>query len=104
MGRSSMSELLGLDRRVVATARRLAAKAAAPVVGLARAHTTVAVERATLRLAGIAGADTEHRAGDVPWVNRVVDTVRAQCGLEHGVALPAFHALRSHDLTTLTEL
>ncbi|GAA4443808.1 D-lysine 5,6-aminomutase subunit alpha [Actinokineospora soli] len=96
--------LLDLDPRVVATARDLAARAAAPVVGIARAHTTVAVERATLRLAGITGADTTHRAGDVPWVNRVVDTVREHCGLEHGVALPVFHALRAHDLGSLTEL
>ncbi|HEX2130938.1 MAG TPA: lysine 5,6-aminomutase subunit alpha [Actinophytocola sp.] len=96
--------LLGLDPEVVATARRLAARAAEPVVAIAKAHTTVAVERATLRLAGITGADTGHRAGDVPWVNRVVDTVRDQCGLEHGVVLPAFHALREHDLGSLTEL
>jgi beta-lysine 5,6-aminomutase alpha subunit len=96
--------LLDLDPDVVATARTLAAQAAEPVVRIAKAHTTVAVERATLRLAGITGADTTHRAGDVPWVNRVVDTVREHCGLEHGVVLPAFHALREHDLGSLTEL
>jgi len=96
--------LLDLDPQVVATARKLAAQAAEPVVEIARAHTTVAVERATLRLAGIAGADTTHRAGDVPWVNRVVDTIREHCGLEHGAVLPAFHALAEHNLTTLTEL
>jgi beta-lysine 5,6-aminomutase alpha subunit len=95
---------LDLDPAVVAKARALAARAAEPVIALARAHTTVAVERATLRLAGITGADSAHRAGDVPWVNRVVDTVREQCGLEHGAALPVFHALRQHDLRTLTEL
>ncbi len=95
---------LDLDPAVVAKARALAARAAEPVIALARAHTTVAVERATLRLAGITGADSAHRAGDVPWVNRVVDTVREQCGLEHGAALPVFHALREHDLGTLTEL
>ncbi|WP_433274238.1 lysine 5,6-aminomutase subunit alpha [Actinosynnema sp. CS-041913] len=96
--------LLDLDPKVVATARRLAAKAAEPVVAIAKAHTTVAVERATLRLAGITGADSTHRAGDVPWVNRVVDTVREHCGLEHGVVLPVFHALKQHDLGSLTEL
>jgi len=96
--------LLDLDPDVVARARALAALAAEPVIALAKAHTTVAVERATLRLAGITGADTTHRAGDVPWVNRVVDTIREQCGLEHGVALPAFHALREHGFATLTEL
>ncbi|ONI86637.1 lysine 2,3-aminomutase [Saccharothrix sp. ALI-22-I] len=96
--------LLDLDPTVVATARELAARAAEPVVALAKAHTTVAVERATLRLAGITGADSTHRAGDVPWVNRVVDTVRDHCGLEHGVVLPVFHALKQHDLATLTDL
>ncbi|GAB3888956.1 hypothetical protein GCM10029964_057520 [Kibdelosporangium lantanae] len=99
-----MTGLLDLDPAVVAKARQLAARAGAPVVSLAKAHTTVAVERATLRLAGITGADTAHRAGDVPWVNRVVDTVRDHCGLENGVVLPVFHAMRAHDFATLTEL
>ncbi|HWC82637.1 MAG TPA: lysine 5,6-aminomutase subunit alpha [Pseudonocardiaceae bacterium] len=99
-----MTTLLHLDPRTVDTARALAAEAAEPVIRIAHAHTTVAVERATLRLAGITGADTTHRAGDVPWVNRVVDTVREHCGLEHGAALPVFDALRRHDLADLTEL
>ena len=96
--------VLGLDPAVVATARRLAARATEPVIALARSHTTVAVERATLRLAGMTGADTAYPARDVPWVNRVVDAVRDQCGLAHGVVLPVFHALREHELGTLTEL
>src|SRR5213596_2556903 len=96
--------LLGLDPEVVASARELAARAAEPVVAIAKAHTTVAVERATLRLAGITGADTTHRAGDIPWVNRVVDTVREHCGLEHGAALPVFKALQDNNIGTLTEL
>ncbi|MGW0520297.1 lysine 5,6-aminomutase subunit alpha [Crossiella sp. NPDC003009] len=100
----SRESMLDLDAEVVARARRLAAEAAKPVVRLAKAHTTVAVERATLRLAGITGADTTHRAGDVPWVNRVVDTIREQCGLAHGAALPAFHALKQHGFADLTEL
>jgi beta-lysine 5,6-aminomutase alpha subunit len=96
--------MLNLDPALVARARALAAAAAAPVVDLATSHTTVAIERATLRLAGLTGADTAHPAGDVPWVNRVVDTVRAHCGLAHGAALPVLHALRTHDLGSLTEL
>ncbi|MCO1581908.1 lysine 5,6-aminomutase subunit alpha [Crossiella sp. SN42] len=100
----SRESMLDLDAEVVARARRLAAEAAKPVVRLAKAHTTVAVERATLRLAGITGADTTHRAGDVPWVNRVVDTIREQCGLAHGAVLPAFHALKQHGFADLTEL
>jgi beta-lysine 5,6-aminomutase alpha subunit len=42
---------------VVGEARRLAALAAEPVIEMARTHPTVAVERATLRLAGLSDAD-----------------------------------------------
>src|SRR6478672_8719727 len=80
---------LELDPTVVRTARSLARKAGAPVVRLARTHTTVSVERAVLRLAGLAGADVE----GIPWANRLVDAVRDGCGLEHGVALPVWDAL-----------
>ncbi|MEU6556727.1 lysine 5,6-aminomutase subunit alpha [Streptomyces sp. NPDC046915] len=81
---------LGLDGELVRRARVLAARAGRPVVDMARTHTTVAVERAALRLAGLSGADPE----GIPWANRLVDAVRDQVGLEHGVALPVWHALR----------
>jgi beta-lysine 5,6-aminomutase alpha subunit len=80
---------LELDPVTVRRARSLARKAGAPVVKLARTHTTSSVERAVLRLAGLSGADVE----GTPWVNRLVDAVRADCGLEHGVALPVWDAL-----------
>ena len=92
--------LLGLDPRVVRRARRLAEKAAAPVEELARTHTTVSVERAVLRLAGLQGADAE----GIPWVNRLADAVRAEVGLDHGVALPAFDALVAGDHADLAAL
>jgi beta-lysine 5,6-aminomutase alpha subunit len=85
--------VLELDPATVRTARRLARRAAAPVVRLARTHTTVSVERATLRLAG-------------PWVNHLVDAVREQVGLAHGVALPVWDALvrqEAPDLLTLAQ-
>ena len=94
------SGLLGLDARVVRRARRLADKAAAPVVELARTHTTVSVERAVLRLAGLQGADAE----GIPWVNRLTDAVRAEVGLEQGVALPVFDALLTGDHADLAAL
>src|SRR4051794_41356150 len=91
--------VLTLDPALVTRARELAAVAARPVVDLAQRHTTVSVERAVLRLAGLTGTDpvtgdgrTEDR---VPWVNRVVDAVREQVGLEQGVALPVWHTLAS---------
>jgi beta-lysine 5,6-aminomutase alpha subunit len=104
-----MTGKLDLDPRVVAEARRLAAVAAEPVIELARTHTTVSVERATLRMAGLSGADpasfsTGEGAGTQPWVNTVVDAVRDQVGLEHGVALPVWHALLSGEYADLHEL
>jgi len=80
---------LNLDPVLVRQARDLARQAAEPVVEMARTHSTVSVERAVLRLAGLSGADDD----GMPWVNRLVDAVREQTGLEHGVALPVFDAL-----------
>ena len=80
-----MQTRLNLDPAVVREARALAAKAGQPIVEMARTHTTVSVERAVLRLAGLQGADPDW----MPWVNRLADAVRETTGLEHGVALPA---------------
>jgi beta-lysine 5,6-aminomutase alpha subunit len=91
---------LGLDPAVVADARELARRAGEPITGLARAHTTVSVERAVLRLAGLDGAD-----GDgMPWVNRLTDAVRDRVGLEHGVALPVWDALAAGGYPSLRAL
>jgi beta-lysine 5,6-aminomutase alpha subunit len=93
---------LDLDPVTVRKARSLARKAGRPIVNLARQHTTVSVERAVLRLAGLAGADTE----GIPWVNRLADTVRADVGLEHGLALPVWDALvrgEAEDLGVLAQ-
>ncbi len=80
---------LTLDPALVEQARRLAAEAGQPIVALARSHSTVSVERAVLRLAGLAGADPD----GMPLVNRLADTVREQTGLEHGIALPVWDAM-----------
>ena len=91
---------LDLDPRVVARARELAARAGQPVVDLARSHTTVSVERAVLRLAGVQGADPD----GIPWVNHLVDAVRADVGLGHGVAVPVFAALAAQGVDDVTVL
>ncbi len=91
---------LTLDPALVRRARQLADQAARPVIELARRHTTVSIERAVLRLAGVTGADPD----GIPWVNRLVDAVRADVGLEHGVALPVFAALRAEGINDLTLL
>jgi len=94
------SRKLDLDPATVRRARSLARRAGRPIVALAHAHTTVSVERAVLRMAGVAGADPD----GIPWVNRLVDAVRAEVGLEHGVALPVWDALRRGEHADLTEL
>lgn len=89
-----MTSKLALDAAVVARARELARRAGQPVVDLARGHTTVSVERAVLRLAGVTGADPD----GIPWVNRLVDAVVDEVGLAHGVSLPVFDALAREGL------
>lgn len=95
-----MSGKLDLDPVLVARARELARRAGQPVVDLARSHTTVSVERAVLRLAGVAGADPD----GIPWVNRLVDAVVADVGLGYGVALPVFDAMAREGVTDVTLL
>ena len=93
---------LGLDKTDVRRARTLARQVGRPIVKLAQQHTTVSVERATLRLAGLGGADPD----GTPWVNRLADVVRADVGLEHGVSLPVWDALLrgdGDDLLTLAQ-
>ncbi|HET7015970.1 MAG TPA: lysine 5,6-aminomutase subunit alpha [Streptosporangiaceae bacterium] len=96
----SRAPKLTIDPQTVAQARQLAAQAGQPIVEMARTHTTVSVERAVLRLAGLAGADAEN----MPLVNRVVDAVRQQTGLEQGVALPVWDALITGGFSDLAAL
>jgi len=86
-----MTSKLNLDQGAVLLARELARRAGEPVTQLALTHTTVSIERAVLRLGGLDGADSD----GMPSVNRLTDAVRASVGLEHGVALPVWDALRA---------
>src|SRR5260370_14880387 len=95
-----MEPKLGLDPAVVREARELARAAGRPIVELAKTHTTVSVERAVLRLAGLDGADED----GMPWVNRLADAVRESTGLEHGVALPAWDALLTGEFSSIGAL
>jgi beta-lysine 5,6-aminomutase alpha subunit len=60
---------LKLDQPLVDEARALAGHIVAPVIGYINAHTTVAIERATLRLIGVDGVDDT----GVPLPNCVVE-------------------------------
>ena len=91
---------LALDPVAVRKARSLSKRVGRPIVKLAQQHTTVSVERATLRLGGITGADPD----GVPWVNTLLDAVVEDVGLEHGVTLPVWDALVRGDAEDLTAL
>src|SRR4051812_49475524 len=97
---SRRPSLLDLDPALVRKARALARKAGKPVVDIARTHTTAAVERAVLRLAGVTGADPD----GIPWVNRLVDAVAGDVGLGHGVAGPVWSAMARDGIDDVTLL
>jgi len=83
---------LRIDGASVAECRSLAAAISKPIEDLAHTHTTVSIERASLRLVGVDGTEGEGVEA-VPIPNRVVDETRATVGLERGVLLPFFHAV-----------
>src|SRR5947209_11101666 len=75
---------LALDSAVVSRCRDLAKNIARPVEKLIDTHTTVAIERATLRLLGVEGAIKQ--AGQwFPEVNVIVEDLRQQDALAQGV-------------------
>jgi beta-lysine 5,6-aminomutase alpha subunit len=79
---------LALDTAKVERCRQLAREIALPIEGLIARHTTIAIERATLRLLGVSGAVT--RNGQLyPEVNAIIDDLHRLKLLDRGV-LPWF--------------
>lgn len=75
---------LNLDRNRVRQCRELAERISQPVETMIHAHTTVAIERATLRLIGVNGAVTQN--GQLfPQVNLIVEDLRKRQSLGLGV-------------------
>ncbi|HPD81012.1 MAG TPA: lysine 5,6-aminomutase subunit alpha [Spirochaetales bacterium] len=89
---------LHLPKDRIDYARQLAKQIAAPVGAFIDAHSSVTVERATLRLAGADGAN----ADGVPVPNLVVDQVKAAdpALLEDGVIIRYINALIKTGLST----
>ena len=85
---------LRIDRDALDECRALAIEIAAPIRDLAATHSTVSIERASLRLVGVDGVEGEGVEA-VPIPNRVVDEVRSAVGLERGVLVPFFHSVES---------
>ena len=83
---------LKLDAALVDEARTLARQIVEPIIDYIGKHTTVAIERATLRLIGVDGVDED----GVPLPNRVVERARAL--LPGGVLRPFVAAMIQHGL------
>ena len=74
---------LALDTEVVAHCRELAQQIAEPIEKLIETHSTIAIERATLRLLGVNGAVM--RGGQsFPEVNVIIEDLRREGGLDGG--------------------
>lgn len=86
---------LPLDESKVARARGLAGKVVQPLLEYFDRHSTIAIERAVLRLYGVDGVDRD----EVPWPNRVVDRLKADGLLGRGAALALAAAVRSTGLS-----
>jgi beta-lysine 5,6-aminomutase alpha subunit len=91
---------LRIDSNLVAGARRLAAASVEPVAAFIDAHSTVAVERAILRLLGVSGA----AADGIPHVNRFVEEMPSET-LAQGAAasLGALVAQTGHSPREIAE-
>jgi beta-lysine 5,6-aminomutase alpha subunit len=73
-----------LDPKIVARCREIAERVSQPVEKMIHAHTTVAIERATLRLLGIEGAIQQAGGQWYPEVNIIVEDLRKEGVLDRG--------------------
>lgn len=73
---------IAIDQAQVARGRTLAKGVVDGMMGYIRAHSTVSIERAALRLFGVDGVDGE----GVPWPNRCVDAILAAGRLAPGAS------------------
>lgn len=83
---------LKIDTAFVDEARALAQQIVTPIIEYIGQHTTVSIERATLRLIGVDGVDEE----GVPLPNRVVEQAKDQ--LSGGVLRPFVATMMRHTL------
>lgn len=89
-----MKEKLGLSKEKIAEAREMAHAICAPVLSFIDGHSSVTVERATLRLLGADGASDD----GVPVPNLIVDSVRDK--LSSGAAIWYANALTATGTST----
>ncbi len=88
---------LGLDPTQVEACHRLARRIVAAVLDDIEGRSTVAIERALLRLLGVAGADPE----GVPFVNRIVSNLHAEGLLQDGACYWLFRIALADGISPL---
>lgn len=74
-----------LDPKIIARCRDLAESISLPIEKMIAAHTTVSIERATLRLIGVEGAQPQAGGQWLPDVNVIVEDLRKEGVLDRGV-------------------
>src|SRR4051812_47539415 len=75
---------LNLDKKLIDQCREMAARISQPVEQLIETHSTVAIERATLRLLGVEGA--VQQAGQwFPQANVIIEDLRKERVLDQGI-------------------
>src|SRR3954471_18605849 len=76
---------LALDKKLIDQCREFAIRISKPVENLIETHTTVAIERAVLRLLGVEGAVQQGAGQWFPEVNIIVEDLRREGVLDRGV-------------------
>lgn len=92
---------LGLDTHAIQRARDASARIADDMDAFIRGRTTIAVERAVLRLYGVDGVGQD----DIPWPNLFLDALSEQGLLDQGVTRPLVRAMiaTQRDAQTVVE-
>jgi len=90
---------LNLDKNQIRQCRELAEKISQPVEKMIEAHTTVAIERATLRLLGVNGAVQESGGQFFPEANIIVEDLRQKQALGYGVLYWLVNAMIYHKMS-----
>lgn len=74
-----------LDPKIISRCRALAHRISDPIEKMIQAHTTVSIERATLRLLGVDGAIKQSGGQFFPEVNQIIEDLRKEGVLNRGV-------------------
>src|SRR4051794_40076772 len=89
---------LSLDTKKIDRCRELAKRISLPVGKMIETHTTVAIERATLRLLGVNGA-IQRGGQHFPEANAIIEDLQKEGGLAGGVMRPFVNGMIQKKMT-----